>query len=202
MRPGSPGSAPSLRRTRDTQTRRYWRSSRYSGPHTLVRSSVCRTTLPAFAAGCCRSSHSVRESWTSSPFRVTMRRSRSISMSSKASTPDPGLAPEDRRRTARRQLVRMEGLGDVVVGPEIEALGLVGGRPLRGQQDHRHGTALAQLAHDLDAVEVGHHDVEEDDVGTDLLRLLERILTTARGDDTEPFLGERDRDELGDSRLI
>ncbi len=36
IRPGSPGAAPSLRRTRLTQTRRYCRSSRYSGPHTLV----------------------------------------------------------------------------------------------------------------------------------------------------------------------
>ena len=90
IRPGSPGSAPSLRRTRETQTRRYWRSSRYSGPQTLVSSSVWSTTLPALAARCWRSSHSVRDSWTSSPSRVTMRRSRSISTSSNASTPEPG----------------------------------------------------------------------------------------------------------------
>jgi DNA-binding response OmpR family regulator len=90
----TPGAAPSLRRTRLTQTRRYWRSSRYSGPHTLVRSSVCNTTFPALPARCWSSSHSVRESWTSSPPRVTMRRSRSISMSSKRTTPAPGDPPE------------------------------------------------------------------------------------------------------------
>ena len=78
----------------------------------------------------------------------------------------------EHRANAGRQLVGMERLGDVVVGAEVEALGLVGGRALGGQQDHRHRPPLAQLAHDLDAVEVRHHDVEQDDVRPDLLRLL------------------------------
>ncbi len=82
----------------------------------------------------------------------------------------------------------MERLGDVVVGTEIEALGLVGRRPLRGEQDHRHRAALPQLAHDLDPVEVRHHDVEQDDVGTDFLGLLERLLPTVGRDDAEAFL--------------
>ena len=43
----APGAAPSFRRTRLIQTRRYCRSSRYSGPQTLVSSSVWSTTLPA-----------------------------------------------------------------------------------------------------------------------------------------------------------
>src|SRR6266576_608411 len=166
IRPGSPGSAPSLRRTRDTQTRRYWRSSRYSGPQTLVRSSVWRTTLPAFAARCWSKSHSVRESWTSSPSRVTIRRSRSISTSSKASTPEPGWAPDDRRSTARTR------------------------------------ASFAELAHDLDAVEVGHDDVQEHDVRADLLGLRECLLAAAGGDDPESFFPEGDRHELGDPWFV
>ena len=52
-------------------------------------------------------------SWTSSPFRVTIRRSRSISMSSNARTPEPGLAPgrpAQHRADAGGQLVGWNGL--------------------------------------------------------------------------------------------
>ena len=50
------------------------------------------------------------------------------------------------------------------------------------------GPPLAELAHDLDAVEIGHDDVEQHDVGADLLGLLERLLAAARGDDAETFV--------------
>ena len=96
----------------------------------------------------------------------------------------------------------MERLGDVVVGAEVEALGLVGGRALGGQQDHRDRAALAQLAHDLDAVEVGHHDVEQDDVRADLFGLGQGLLAAAGGDDPEALLAEGDRYELGDPGLV
>ena len=96
----------------------------------------------------------------------------------------------------------MERLGDVVVGAEIEALRLVGGRALGGQQDDGDRPALAQLAHDLDPVEVGHHDVEQDDVRADFLGLGQGLFATAGGDDAEPFFPEGDRDELGDPGLV
>ena len=94
-------------------------------------------------------------------------------MSSNFRIPAPGCAPLDaaqHRADARRELVGVERLGDVVVGAEVEALGLVRGRALGRQQDDRDGAALAQLAHDLDAVEVGHDDVEQDDVRAGLPR--------------------------------
>ena len=96
----------------------------------------------------------------------------------------------------------MEGLGDVVVGPEVEALGLVGGRALGRQEDHRHGPLLAQLAHHLDAVEVRHDDIQEDDVGADLLGFREGVLPARRGHDPKALLAQGDRDELGDSGLV
>ena len=96
----------------------------------------------------------------------------------------------------------MERLGDVVVGAEIEALGLVGRRALGGQQDDRHRAALAQLAHDLDAVEVGHDDVEQDDVGAHFLGLGQRLLAAARGDDAEALFTEGDGYELCDAWLV
>ena len=81
---------------------------------------------------------------------------------------------------AGRQLVRVERLGDVVVGAEVEALGLVGGGALGGQQDDRDRPPLAELAHDLDAIEVGHDDVEQDDVRPDLLGLGQRLFAAPR----------------------
>ena len=61
---------------------------------------------------------------------------------------------------------------------------------------------LAQLAHDLDAVEVGHDDVEQDDVRADFLGLLAGPPRRRRGDDPEALLAEGDRDELGDAGLV
>ena len=63
-------------------------------------------------------------------------------------------------------------------------------------------TPLAQLAHDLDAVEVGHDDVEQDDVRADLFGLGQGLLAAARGDDAEAFFAEGDRHELRDPRLV
>ena len=126
-------------------------------------------------------------------------------MSSKASDAgarlDAGRAADD-RADAGGELVGVERLGDVVVGAEVEALGLVGGRALGRQQDDRDRPLLAELAHDLDAVEVRHDDVEQDDVGADFLRLGERILAAGRGDDAEALLAESDRDELRDPWFV
>ena len=100
------------------------------------------------------------------------------------------------------ELVGVERLGDVVVGAEVEALRLVGGRALGGQQDDRDGTPFTELAHDLDTVEVGHHDVEQDDVRADLFGLGQGLFTAAGGDYAEALLAEGDRYEFRDPRFI
>ena len=74
--------------------------------------------------------------------------------------------------------------------------------PLAVSRMTAHRPALAQLAHDLDAVEIGHDDVEQDDVRPDLLGLLQRLLAAVGGDDAEALFAEGDRDELGDARLV
>jgi hypothetical protein len=96
----------------------------------------------------------------------------------------------------------VERLGDVVVGAEVEALRLVGGRALGRQQDHRHGPPLAELAHDLDAVEVRHDDVEQDDVRADLLGLLSASSPPLAVTTRKPSSLRGDRDELRDPRLV
>ena len=59
------------------------------------------------------------------------------------------------------QLTQGKGLGQVIVGPRIQA---ATGRRLatgRSHQDRRAVTALAQPPADLQAVEAGHCDVED-----------------------------------------
>ena len=90
----------------------------------------------------------------------------------------------------------MERFRDVVVRAQVQTLRLVGRRALGREEDHGDGSPLPELAHDLDPVEIGHHDIQEDDVGPDLLGLLERFLAAVRRDDTEALLTERDGDEV------
>ena len=77
--------------------------------------------------------------------------------------PQHGLHPLD-------QLLDGERLGDVVVDAEAQTLDLVGGRVAGSQEDDRHARAgalvLAQAPGHLEAVEVGQHHVEQDQVGT------------------------------------
>ena len=49
---------------------------------------------------------------------------------------------------------------------------------------------------------VAFDDVEEDDVGSDLLGLGQGILAARRGDDAEPLLAQGDGDELRDPGLV
>ena len=126
-------------------------------------------------------------------------------MSSNDTMPWPGVAPDDRRMTERTRAASssgMERLRDVVVRAQVEALGLVGGRTLGRQEDHRHRPPLAQLLHHLDAVDVGHHDVQEHHVGAELLRLPQRLFAALGRDDAESLFLEGDRDELRDPRFV
>ena len=114
---------------------------------------------------------------------------------------DAGCTSEDGAH-ACRELIGMERLGDVVVRAKVEPLRLVRGGALGGEQDHRDRPPLPQLAHDLDPVEIGHHHVEEDDVGSHLLGLAERLLAAVGGDDAEPLIAQAHCDELGDAGFV
>ena len=71
--------------------------------------------------------------------------------------PDPG-----------DELARAERLGQVVVGAELEAEQLVELVVARGEHDDRDGRVAAQLAGDVEAVEPGQAEVEDDEVGVAL----------------------------------
>lgn len=61
---------------------------------------------------------------------------------------------------AAEQLVRREGLGEIIVRPSVEAFDPVVLLAPGGQQHDGAGKALGpQLPHDGKAIELGHHDI-------------------------------------------
>ena len=75
----------------------------------------------------------------------------------------------------REQLVHPEGLGEVVVGAEVERLDLGCLGPTPRQHDDRHGRPAPEPAHDVEAVHAREAEVEDDDVGMVAGRELERL---------------------------
>ena len=60
----------------------------------------------------------------------------------------------------------------------------------------------AQALHDLEAVAVGEHHVEHDEVGPERLGRAERVGAGAGDLDVEAFVAQGGRDEVGDVRLV
>ena len=99
-------------------------------------------------------------------------------------------------------LVRVEGLRDVVVGAEVEAARDLARGALRGQQDDRDRRDRADAPEHRQPVDVGHQDIEEDQVGLQELERREPGLSAGGGLDVEPLVRERRGDELADPRLV
>ena len=112
-----------------------------------------------------RMSYSRGESSTSSPRTSTSRRTRSTVRSPLRKT---GRSPcccrrwRSAARTAGMELVDAEGLGQIVVGAEVESLDLAALVGTAGEHDDRHGRALfPQAADDLEAVDAGQAEIED-----------------------------------------
>ena len=102
-----------------------------------------------------------------------------------------------------KQLIEIEGLGEIVVGAHLEALDLVLQRIHGGEhQDGRVVALKAQALADVVAVHVGQHQIEHDDV--ELPGLGEVDPFGAGGGDGNPMIlrAEPAVDEVGDARLV
>ena len=73
--------------------------------------------------------------------------------------PGPIPPPQDRAQ-AGQQLPGLEGLGEVVVGADLQPDDAVHRIAARGQHEHRHVGERAELPAHLEAVHVGQHEVE------------------------------------------
>ena len=99
--------------------------------------------------------------------------------------------PPQQRLEPRHQLDRLERLGQVIVGAELEADHLVDHLPSRRQhQDGRRHPALPHLAADVEAVHPRQHDVEHDEVVAAARRAREARLAVARRLDGVAFAAE------------
>ena len=70
------------------------------------------------------------------------------------------LAPAQDGAQPRQQLARLERLGQVVVGAQLEADDAVHGVAARGQHQDRRLRAGAHAPADLEAVDIGQHQIE------------------------------------------
>ena len=119
-----------------------------------------------------------------------------------ASARSPYDAAQERLDPAH-QLAQAERLGQVVVGAELEADDLVDLVVARRQDQDRHlGAGRAQAAEDLEAVDAGQADVEDDEVGRLVRRDLEALLAGAGDGDLVALLLEGVLDPARDGVLV
>jgi hypothetical protein len=107
------------------------------------------------------------------------------------------------RAQARQQLGERERLGQVVVGAGVEPRDPVGHRVAR--REHENGApsaGLAQPAADLEAVDVGQHQVENDRVVGVLGPQPERVLPPPGHVDRVPLLLEGALEQAGHLDLV
>ena len=132
--------------------------------------------------------------------------SSSSSRSSKDSRDESGLGGARAAQHvahARQQFFERERLGHVVVAAGGEPADLVLGRITGGEEDDRRpGTLGAEPARDLEALHVGEHHVQDDQVGTELRHLAERIRARSRRFHGEALEAQGHRDDIDDVRLV
>ena len=100
--------------------------------------------------------------------------------------PEHGLDPGHQRRL-------IHGLRQVLVAPGFEAGDDVRGIRLGRHEDDRDEgkrRIRPEPPADLEPVQLGHHHVEQDEIGLCLLRRGERLLAVGRGDDVVPAGGQ------------
>ena len=103
---------------------------------------------------------------------------------------------------AGRQLARAEGLGDVVIGAELQPHHLVGLLVAGGEHDDRHARVPAQPTGDLEPVEPRQAEVQDDEIGALGVRPHQRLVAVACGGDGEARPLQVVADELDDLGLV
>ena len=115
---------------------------------------------------------------------------------------DVRVGPTEQGADAGGQLAQREGLRDVVVGAELQPDHLVELGILGREHDDRDAGFGADDAHDLDAGELGEHQVEQDEVRALGPELGQRLAPVGRGDDAEPVGLERLDERLAQGRFV
>ncbi len=107
------------------------------------------------------------------------------------------------RTDAGDDLFEAEGLRDVVIAADGQPRDLVRGVIAGGEEDD--GSVHADLpepAGDGEAVHIGQHHVEDEEVGVGLLRQAQGLGSVGGGDDVEACEAQARREEFADVGLI
>jgi hypothetical protein len=102
----------------------------------------------------------------------------------------------------RDELAHGEGLGDVVVGAELEPGHLVGLGVLGGEDQDRHVRLAPDRPTYVEARQLGEHEVEDHDARAIGPEPIEGAFAVGRGDDREPLAEQVVGDALGQRRLV
>ena len=106
------------------------------------------------------------------------------------------------RADAGQKLAHAEGLGDVVIRAQFQAGDLVGLLQAGGQQDDGGLAFLAKCADELKAIHLGHHDIEQDEIGLLVTGGVEGVLAVVGDDDAQPLFCEVIAHEGAHVRLV
>ncbi len=110
-------------------------------------------------------------------------------------------APENRAQ-AGEELARLERLGQIVVGADLQADDAVCGIPARGEHQHRRVLFRAQLAAHLESVDVGQHQVEHQRVKRLMRKPLESGAASGLDRNAKPRLAEILGNHLGEPGIV
>ena len=113
-----------------------------------------------------------------------------------------GRAPAQQGPDPGQQLAALEGLDQVVVGAAVEAVDPVLGLGPRGQHQDRHVALGPQAAADLDPVEPGQPEVEDDEVGHEVAGDVERLDAVAGGAHLVALVAQRAPQDVGDLGVV
>jgi hypothetical protein len=107
------------------------------------------------------------------------------------SGPDPG-----------DQLLRLEGLGDVVVGAGLQSGDDVVGVGAGGEHDDRDAGDPPHLTADVDPVAPGEHEIQQDEIGPELLEDVERPGPAGTPVGDESLLVKDELEHLGQGGVV
>ncbi len=103
---------------------------------------------------------------------------------------------------ARHEFQGIEGLGEIVVRTDIQAQNLVIVFGFGRENNNRDGTFFSDLSGGPDAVESGHHDIDNQKIHGGVFHNFQRLRTVIGGQNLETFAGEVDADCLDDFVVI
>ena len=103
---------------------------------------------------------------------------------------------------ASQQLGELEGLDEVVVGAELEALDAIAGLVAGAEDDDPARAIAGQRAAELPAVDARHHQVENDEMRLELVDDAKRDVPVGSGAHVEALMAQSERDEVGDALLV